>query len=108
MATRVNAYSMSQPDSYGNSMGSMVPEGTIKPGNKLNEKAINSLSGYNSTMDAARKSVAGLKDIDKQKDKLVDWGKFAMDSVEKAGGAAMGMVGQKGSTPSVGTAPGGE
>lgn len=106
MARRVNAYSMSQPDAYGNSMGSMVPEGTIKPGNKLSEKAISSLSGYNSTMDAARKSVAGLKDIDKQKKKPIDWGEFAMDSAKELAGPASELLKSKVSGGSGGASAG--
>jgi len=38
MAQRINSISMSQPDAYGNTFGSMVPQGTIKPATDLASK----------------------------------------------------------------------
>ena len=92
MATnRVNAYSMLQPDAYGNSQGSTVPKGTVGPGTLKAPKGI--LHDANATVDAARESVSGLKEIEKTRDKPIDWGEFAMDSMGKVAGAAGDMAG---------------
>ena len=99
MATRVNAYSMSQPDAYGNMGNSMVPKGTPSGGSLLTPPASPTFNP-NKVVEDARKSVAGLKTIDKQVDKPIDWGEFAVNSMGKVGGAAGEMLPKGGTAKS--------